>query len=74
MARFLVAPGLEDADLETLRFAVFAAGARFALGLADFASVDRPLIEDLGDDLRVGVRDVDRLIPLVTGLLIRGSR
>lgn len=72
--RFLDAPALEDADLETLRFAVFAAVALFALGLADFASVDRPLIEDLGDDLRVGVRDVDRLIPLVTGLLIRGSR
>lgn len=70
----MVAPDLEDADLETLRFVVFAAVALFALGLADLASSDRPLIEDLGDDLRVGVRDVDRLIPLVTGLLIRGSK
>lgn len=70
----MVAPDLEDADLEALRFVVFAAVALFALGLADLASADRPLIEDLGDDLRVGVRDVDRLIPLVTGLLIRGSK
>ena len=70
----MVAPDLEDAALETLRFGVFAAVALFALGLADFASAERPLIEDLGGDLRVGVRDVDRLIPLVTGLLIRGSR
>lgn len=71
LARLLAAATLDAADFETLRFEVFAAAALFALGRLDFVCIERPLTEDFGDDRRVGVRDVDRLMPLVTGLLIR---
>ena len=58
------------AALDTLRPAGFEAAALFALGRTVFACSERPFGEDLGDDRRVGVCDLDRLIPLVTGLLI----
>ncbi len=71
LARPLDAADLDVADLETLRLAGFVAAALFALGRIDFVCIERPLTEDFGDDRRVGVLDLDRLMPLVTGLLIR---
>jgi hypothetical protein len=71
LARLLDAADLDIAGLETLRLAVFDA-ALFAPGRLDFVCIF-PLREDFGDDRRVGVREVDRLMPLVTGLLIRSS-
>lgn len=62
---------LDDAVLDTLRLAGFEAAALFALGRTDFVCIEGPLREVFGDDGRVGVRDLDRLVPLVTGLLIR---
>ena len=67
----LDAADLDVAGLETLRLAGFEAAALFALGRLDFVCIERPLREVFGDDGRVGVRDLDRLMPLVTGLLIR---
>jgi hypothetical protein len=77
-ARLLAAADFDVADLdvtglETLRFAGFEAAALFALGRLDFFCIERPLTALFGDDGRVGVRDLDRLIPFVTGLLIRSS-
>ncbi len=69
LARLLDAADLDLAGLETLRLVSFEAAALFALGLIDFVCIERPLREDFGEDRRVGVRD--RLMPLVTGLLIR---
>lgn len=71
LARLLVAPDLDVAGLESLRLAGFEAAALFAVGRTDFVCIDRLFTEDFGDDRRVGVRDVDRLMPLVTWLLIR---
>lgn len=70
LARLLNAADLDVAGLESLRLG-FEAATLFALGPTDFVCIDRPLTEDFGDDRRVGVRDVDRLMPLVTWLLIR---
>ncbi len=72
LARLLDAADLDVAGLESLRLAGFEAAALFALARIDFVCIERPLTEDFGDDRRVGVRDVDRLMPLVTGLLIVG--
>ncbi len=63
-----------EVGLESLRLAVFEAAALFALGRTGFVFIARPLTEDFGADRRVGVRDVDRLMPFVTGLLIRGFK
>lgn len=71
LARLLDAADLDLAGFETLRLVSFEAAALFALGLIDFVCIERPLREDFGEDRRVGVRDLDRLMPLVTGLLIR---
>lgn len=71
LARLLDAADLDVAGLESLRLAGFEAAALFALGRTDFVCIDRPLTEPFGDDRRVGLRDVDRLMPLVTWLLIR---
>ncbi len=60
-------------DAADLRPTGFEAVTLLALGRADLACSERPLTEDLGDDWRVAVRDVDRLMPLVTGLLIRSD-
>jgi hypothetical protein len=71
---FLVRPldaAVFAAVLDTLRLAGFEAAALFAFGRVVFLCSERPLSEDFGDDRRVGVCDLDRLIPLVTGLLIR---
>ena len=73
-ALLLAAADLDVADLdvavlETLRLAGFEAAARFALGRLDLACIERPLTEVFDDVGRAGVRD--RLMPLVTGLLIR---
>jgi hypothetical protein len=73
LARLWDTEDLDVASLESLRLGGFEAAALFALGRTDFVCIERPLTEDFGDDRRVGVRDVDRLMPLVTGLLIRGS-
>lgn len=62
------------ADLEAFRAAGLVAVARCAFGRADLAFTLRPLTEDFGADRRDVVRDVDRLKPFVTGLLIRRSR
>ena len=62
---------LDDAGLETLRVAGFAAAALFALGRIDFVCIERPLREVFDDEGRAGVRDLDRRMPLVTGLLIQ---
>jgi hypothetical protein len=75
-ARLFAAADLDVADLvvaglEILRIAGFEAAALFALGRLDFFCIERPLGELFGDDGRVGVRDLDRLMPLVTGLLIK---
>src|SRR5688500_15699179 len=61
----------DAAALERLRLAGFEAVALFALGRTDFAFIVRPLTDDFGADRRAAVRDVDRLKPFVTGLLIR---
>jgi hypothetical protein len=58
-----------DLDVAGLRPAGFEVAALFALARIDFVCIERPLGEDF--DRRVGGRDVDRLMPLVTGLLIR---
>ncbi len=71
LARLLDPAVLDVAALESLRTAGFEAAALFALGRTAFVLIERPLTEDLDDDRRVGVRDVARLMPLVTGLLIR---
>jgi hypothetical protein len=71
LAGLLAAADLDLTCLESLRLAGFEAAARFALGRTGFAWIARPLTDDFGDDRRVGVRDVDRLMPLVTGLLIK---
>ncbi|MBA2527796.1 MAG: hypothetical protein H0V18_18750 [Pyrinomonadaceae bacterium] len=73
LARLLDAEDLE-VGFESLRLAGFEAATLFALDRADFVCIERPLTEDFGDARRVGVRDVDRLVPLVTGLLIWGSK
>ena len=70
-ARLFNAKDLDVAVLETLRPAVLEAVALFAFGRTDFGFIERVLTADFGADRRVGVRDVDRLKPLVTGLLIR---
>jgi hypothetical protein len=70
LAGLLAAADLDLTCLESLRLG-FEAAARFALGRTGFACIARPLTDDFGDDRRVGVRDVDRLMPLVTGLLIK---
>jgi hypothetical protein len=70
----LAVADLDVAGLETLRVGGLAVAALFALGLVDFVCIERPLREVFGDDGRVGVRDLDRLMPLVTGLLIRRFR
>lgn len=70
LARLLEAAVLDVAALDTLRLAGFEAAALFALGRLVFVCIERPLREDFGDDRRVGVCDLDRLMPLVTGLLI----
>ena len=70
-ARLFDAEDLDVAGLETLRAAVLEEVALFALGRTDFVFIDRLLTAAFGADRRVGVRDVDRLKPLVTGLLIR---
>ena len=70
-ARLFDADDLDIADLEALRAAVLEVVALFALGRTDFVFIERLLTADFGADRRVGVRDVDRLKPLVTGLLIR---
>ncbi len=71
LARLLDAADFDVAGLETLRLADFVAAALFAFGRIDFVFTERPLRADFGDDRRVGVCDLDRLMPLVTGLLIR---
>jgi len=49
----------------------FEAAALFALGRTAFDFIARVLTDDFDADLRVAVRDADRLRPFVTGLLIR---
>ena len=71
LTRLLEAADLDVAGLETLRLADFVAAARCALGRTDFVCTGRPFTEDFGDGRRAGVCDLDRLMPLVTGLLIR---
>ncbi len=71
LARLLDAADLDVAGLESLRLAGFEAAALLALGRTDFVCIERPFTEDFGDDRRVGVREVDRLMPLVTWLLIQ---
>jgi hypothetical protein len=70
-ARVFDAADLEGAGFETLRLTDLVAAARFALGRVDFDCTERPFREDFGDDRCAGVCDRDRLMPLVTGLLIR---
>lgn len=68
------ATDLTVANLEDLRPVGFEPAALFALGLADLVCIERPLREDFGDDRRVGVCDLDPLMPFVTGLLITRFR
>lgn len=58
-------------DLEGFRATDLAALALFALGRTDFVFNARPLTDDLAEDFRAGVRDVDRLKLFVMGLLTR---
>ncbi|CAN5873869.1 hypothetical protein BH18ACI4_BH18ACI4_05870 [soil metagenome] len=61
-------------DAADLRPGGFATAALLALARPDVVCTERPLTEDFEDDRRAAVRDVDRLMPLVTGLLIRKFR
>ncbi|MCM3905720.1 MAG: hypothetical protein ND866_28845 [Pyrinomonadaceae bacterium] len=71
LTRLLDAADLDGAGLETLRLGDFVTAARFAFGRIDFVFTERPLRADFEVDRRAGVCDLDRLMPLVTGLLIR---
>lgn len=71
LTRLLDVADLDDAGLETLRPGDFVAAARFAFCRLDFVFTERALGADFGDDRCAGVCDLDRLMPLVTGLLIR---
>lgn len=64
----------EDADLETFRDTDLDAAALFALGRLDFVFIVRAFTAVFFVGRRVVVRDVDRLRPFVTGLLIRRSK
>ncbi len=55
--------------LVVLRAPAFCAIALFALGRAILAVTVRRFAADLGDDLPVAARDVERLKPLVTALI-----
>ena len=70
---FLATLPLERVDLEGFRLRDLAAVALFAFGRTDFVLDARPLTDDLGEDFRAGVRDVDRLKLFVMGLLTRRS-
>lgn len=70
---FLVrASDLEAADLDPFRANDFAGEALFALGWFDLAFTARPLT-DFWTDRPVELFLVDRVKPLVTGVLIRRS-
>ncbi len=58
-------------DLVSLRTADLEAVALFALGRIAFVFKVRPFTDDFAAGRRVAVREIDRLKPFVTGLLIR---
>ena len=59
----------ETFALAVLRAGAFCAIALFAFGRAVFGGATRRLAADLGEDLWVVARDVERLKPLVTALI-----